>query len=189
MTKIISVAKKEGFLNVLDGKNVDDTKVYRPGNKATRELGIISPLEKAGFTKEDIRRCSQKLGIKFWNKPSNSCLATRFPYDTVLNEDDLSKVEKAEKILKKLGIEKVRVRVHGKIARIEVNESDFEKLINAIKYNKVNNTNNVDNTENMDNAKEKIEEDKVENIVEEIKKLGFRYVTLDLSGIRSGSFD
>ncbi len=161
MSKIKEEARKLGIVNVLDGKNVDDTKVFRPGNKATKELGIISPLEKTGFTKTDIRKYSKELGIKFWNKPSNSCLATRFPYNTILTDEMLKKVEVVEDYLKyELGINKVRLRVHDKIARIEVEEKDCEII--------------------LDNKK---------NIVEKIKNLGFDFVSLDLSGIKSGVFD
>ena len=159
MSGIKEEANKNGFKNVLDGKNEDDLKVYRPGNKATEEIGIISPLAEIGFSKENIREESKKLGLKIWNKPSNSCLATRFPYNTILTEDDLKRVEQGEEVLKKLGIPKVRIRVHQEIARIEV-EREYSNVI-------------IQN----------------QNIVEQIKALGFRYVTLDLNGLTSGSFD
>ena len=159
MSGIKEEANKNGFENVLDGKNEDDLKVYRPGNKATEEIGIISPLAEIGFSKENIREESKKLGLKIWNKPSNSCLATRFPYNTILTEDDLKRVEQGEEVLKKLGIPKVRIRVHQEIARIEV-EREYSNVI-------------IQN----------------QNIVEQIKALGFRYVTLDLNGLTSGSFD
>ena len=109
--------------------------------------------------KSTIREEAQKLGIKFWNKPSNSCLATRFPYNTVLTEEDLSKVDKSEELIKALGIQRVRVRVHGNIARIEVEKKEFNKIL-----------------ENRELAKN-------------MKEIGFDYVTLDLNGIKSGSFD
>ena len=159
MSGIKEEANKNGFKNILDGKNEDDLKVYRPGNKATEEIGIISPLAEIGFSKENIREESKKLGLKIWNKPSNSCLATRFPYNTILTEDDLKRVEQGEEVLKKLGIPKVRIRVHQEIARIEV-EREYSNVI-------------IQN----------------QNIVEQIKALGFRYVTLDLNGLTSGSFD
>lgn len=159
MSGIKEEANKNGFKNVLDGKNEDDLKVYRPGNKATEEIGIISPLAEIGFSKENIREESKKLGLKIWNKPSKSCLATRFPYNTILTEDDLKRVEQGEEVLKKLGIPKVRIRVHQEIARIEV-EREYSNVI-------------IQN----------------QNIVEQIKALGFRYVTLDLNGLTSGSFD
>ena len=165
MTTLKKVANENGYEYLLDGKNADDLTVYRPGNKATEEVGVISPLAKFEISKEEIRQYSKNLGISFWNKPSNSCLATRFPYNTNLTEEGLKKVEQSEEIIKNLGIQKVRVRVHDNIARIEVNPEDFEIILNNIKH------------KNED------------NIVEKIKKLGFSYVTLDLSGLKSGSFD
>ena len=159
MTKVKDIAKENGFDIVLDGKNADDLKVYRPGNKATEEIEIISPLAELGFDKETIRKQAQKLGISNWNKPSNSCLATRFPYHTILTEENLKKVELSEEIIKKLGIERVRVRVHGDVARIEVPKENFETILRN------------------------------EQMINEIKKIGFRFVTLDLTGLQNGSFD
>lgn len=159
MSSIKEEANKNGFINVLDGKNKDDLKVYRPGNKATEELKIISPLAEIGFSKEDIRKNARKLNLKIWNKPSNSCLATRFPYNTILTEEGLKKVEQSEELLKALGIPKIRVRVHQEVARIEVEKEYFNIIM-----------------QNLD-------------IVNKIKNLGFKYVTLDLEGLTSGSFD
>lgn len=159
MSKVQAIAEKEGFKNILDGKNTDDTLTYRPGNQATKELGIISPLEETGFSKKDIRKYSKQLGIEFWDKPSNSCLATRFPYNTTLTNESLKQVELAEEIIKGLGIPTTRVRVHGNIARIEVDREYFEKIL-----------------ENKDT-------------ILKIKDLGFSYVTLDLNGLTSGTFD
>ena len=165
MTTIKKVANENGYEYLLDGKNADDLTVYRPGNKATEEVGVISLLAKFEISKEEIRQYSKNLGISFWNKPSNSCLATRFPYNTNLTEAGLKKVEHSEEIIKSIGIKKVRVRVHDTIARIEVNPEDFEIILNNIKH----------------------EHNK--NIIEKIKDLGFSYVTLDLLGLKSGSFD
>ena len=159
MSSIKEEANKNGFINVLDGKNKDDLKVYRPGNKATEELKIISPLAEIGFSKEDIRKNARKLNLKIWNKPSNSCLATRFPYNTILTEEGLKKVEQSEELLKALGIPKIRVRVHQEVARIEVEKEYFNIIM-----------------QNLD-------------MVNKIKNLGFKYVTLDLEGLTSGSFD
>lgn len=144
---------------MLDGKNADDLKVYRPGNKVAGELGIISPLAELEFSKQNIRDEAKKLRIKIWDKPSNSCLATRVPYNTILSEELLRKIDLSEEILKNLGIKNLRVRAHGEMARIEVQKEDFKIIL-----------------EN-------------EKIIEEIKNLGFKFVTLDLSGIKSGSFD
>lgn len=159
MSSIIEISNQNGFYNVLDGTNLDDTFNYRPGIKAKEELNIISPLKETGFSKELIRKEAQKLEIKFWDKPSNSCLATRFPYNTILTEENLKKVELAEQIIKDLGISKTRVRVHGDIARIEVDKKYFEIIV------------------------------KNEKAIGKIKELGFKFVTLDLMGLKSGSFD
>lgn len=159
MKKIQTVAKENNFNILLDGKNADDLKAYRPGNKVSNELGIISPLAELGFFKQNIRDEAQKLGIKIWNKPSNSCLATRVPYDTILTEELLRKIDLSEEIIKNIGIKNLRVRVHNEIARIEVPKEDFKIIF-----------------EN-------------ENIIEKIKNIGFKYVTLDLSGLQNGSFD
>ena len=159
MTEIKEEAMKNGFENLLDGKNGNDLKVYRPGNRATEELGIISPLANLNFYKEDIRKYSKDLGIKFWNKPSNSCLATRFPYNTTLTEEKLKQVESSEEVIKKLGITQVRVRKHEEIARIEVNKEDFNKILENREY-----------------------------IESNLKKLGFRYITLDLTGLKTAGF-
>ena len=159
MTKVKEVAKENGFEIVLDGKNLDDLKVYRPGNRATEELGIISPLAELEFDKQTIRNEAHNLNIQIWNKPSNSCFATRFPYNTTLTEEALKKVELSEEMIKNLGIQKVRVRIHNDIARIEVPKEEFKIIL-----------------EN-------------EKIIDKIKALGFKFVTLDLLGLQSGSFD
>lgn len=186
MTILKRVANENGYEYLLDGKNADDLTVYRPGNKATEELGIISPLAKFEISKEEIRQYSKNLGIPFWNKPSNSCLATRFPYHTNLTEEGLKKVEQSEEIIKELGIQKVRVRVHDDIARIEVNPENFEIILSHItNQKKKENVNSHAKKNNMENNNEEY----YINIVDEIKNLGFSYITLDLSGLKSGSFD
>ena len=159
MGEIIKKANELGFYTVADGKNSDDGKVYRPGAEAARELGIVSPLYEAGMTKQDIRQAAKELGLETWNKPSNSCLATRFPYDTELTAENFAKVEGAELLIAQKGIPSGRVRMHGDIARIEVPEDRFNELISDRK------------------------------LIEDIKNFGFRYVTLDLEGFRSGSMD
>ena len=159
MGEIIKKANELGFYTVADGKNSDDGKVYRPGAEAARELGIVSPLYEAGMTKQDIRQAARELGLETWNKPSNSCLATRFPYDTELTAENFAKVEGAELLIAQKGIPSGRVRMHGDIARIEVPEDRFNELISDRK------------------------------LIEDIKNFGFRYVTLDLEGFRSGSMD
>lgn len=129
MSYIKEVANKNGFQVVCDGQNKDDAKEFRPGAKATQELEIVSPLEKSNITKVQIRQEARKLGISFWDKPSNSCLATRFPYNTEISNNDLKKVELAEQMIKSLNIPTARVRIHGDIARIEVNNKYFNQII------------------------------------------------------------
>lgn len=160
MSGIKEEANKNGFKNVLDGKNEDDLKVYRPGNKATEEIGIINTISrnrifKRKYKMKRVRNQALKFGINHLILVQQQ----RFPYNTILTEDDLKRVEQGEEVLKKLGIPKVRIRVHQEIARIEV-EREYSNVI-------------IQN----------------QNIVEQIKALGFRYVTLDLNGLTSGSFD
>lgn len=159
MSQIRECAAQNGFLTVADGKNADDASVYRPGAQAAVELGIRSPLFESGFTKGDIRACAKKWGIPIWNKPSQACLASRFPYNTDLTEEKLQKVGRAEQILHDAGFAACRVRVHDTVARIEVLQEDMEKLLSCTAQ------------------------------IQEIRGLGFSFVTLDLEGIRSGVFD
>lgn len=159
MSTIIKEANKQGYMYVADGKNLDDEGVYRPGIEACKELGIISPLYDSQMTKKQIRAYSKELGIETHDKPANACLASRFDYDTLLTKEKLMMVDKAEEIFHQLGIYYVRVRVQGDIARIEVEKEYFKKV--------------VEDT----------------SIVEKIKAIGFKYVTLDLQGITSGGYD
>ncbi len=155
------VALQKGFAWVADGSNCDDLKDYRPGRKAAQEKGVRSPLYEAGFTKEEIRQASKKLGLPNWNKPPMACLASRFPYGTPVTADILKVLEQAEEYLYSLGARQVRVRHHGAIARIEVDPETMALL--------------------MDGKREKV--------VEKLKSLGYTYVTLDLEGYRSGSMN
>lgn len=158
--KLLEEGKKLGIETVLEGTNEDDLHVYRPGIKAIRELDIKSPLADAGLTKEEVRRLAGEYGISSAKKPSAPCLATRFPYGTELSYQAMRKVEEAETFLKSLGLYNVRLRIHGNIARIEV---DIERMPVIL-------------------------EDQ-ERITKYLKNLGYEYVTLDLEGFRSGSMD
>ncbi len=159
-TKMLERAAALGAKKLLDGTNEDDLHVYRPGIKALRELGIDSPLALAGLTKAEVREMAAQYGLDTASKPSMPCLATRFPYGTSLDYEKLAQVEKGETYLKRFGFRNVRIRVHGDIARIEVDEPDLGKLLSHGK-----------------------------EIAEQLKKLGFIYITLDLEGFRSGSMD
>ena len=160
--KLKEIAKEHGFLNVADGANSDDTQEFRPGLKASKELNIRSPLKEAGLAKEDIRKVSKLLNLPNWNKPAYACLSSRFPYGQSITEEKISMVSKAEKYLRDLGLIQFRVRHHETIARIEVLPEDIHTLTNSP-------------------AKE--------DLTARFKEIGFTYVTLDLTGYRSGSMN
>lgn len=161
-TKIWDIAKERGLSQVLDGANLDDMGDFRPGLKAGRELNVASPLKEAGLTKADIRVISKELGLPTWDKPSFACLSSRFPYGTEITKKKLSMVEKAEEILLKEGFRQVRVRHHQDIARIEVEVGERSKFFH---------------------------EDLMDRIGLKFKEIGFKYVTLDLLGYRTGSMN
>ncbi len=154
------IKEKNGFDVIFEGSNVDDIKDYRPGRMAVEEHGIISPLLLAGFDKKDIRELSKKYGLLTYNKPSKACLASRIPYGVRIDANILKKIDESEAFLESLGFSGVRVRIHGEIARIEVDEKDMESLL-----------------------------EKREEIVEHLQRLGFLYITLDLEGYRTGSMN
>jgi uncharacterized protein len=159
-TDLLSFAKKNHFKFVVDGTNADDTGDFRPGIKALNELGIRSPLLESGLTKKDIRELSREEDLDIWDKPAMACLLTRIPYDTEISQGTLRLVEEAENMLFELGYPGTRVRVHGDLARIECMPGYIEKIIH-----------------NPDK----------EHIISDLKKIGFRYVSLDLEGYRTGS--
>ncbi len=157
---LLDFAAEKGITTVIEGTNEDDLHVYRPGIRAVRELGVESPLAKAGLTKAQVRRMASEYGISVAQRPSTPCLATRFPYGTHLNLEALRTVEKGEQILRNYGFHNVRLRVHGNIVRIEVDGDDMPEVLRLCR-----------------------------EISESIKALGYDYVTLDLEGFRSGSMD
>lgn len=159
-TRLGALAAERGYDVVLSGANADDTGDFRPGMEAASELGVRSPLLEADLTKADIRAASQRMGLPTWNKPAMACLASRVPYGQAITADKLSQVDRAEALLKDLGLVAVRVRHHGQVARIEVPAGDLPRLVELR-----------------------------ETIVPAIKALGFAYVTLDLQGFRSGSMN
>lgn len=159
-SELCAVAGKEGLKWVIDGTNADDLKEYRPGLKALQELKIRSPLAELGFSKADVRQMAEELGLTVSEKPSSPCLATRLPYGAELSLEILQRIERAEAFMRDLGFNTVRIRFHDPIARIEVPNRDFDSIL-----------------EHKD------------EIISNLKKLGFLYVSLDLEGFRSGSMD
>jgi len=155
-------AKKQGLSYIADGSNIDDMKDYRPGLEVAQKSGIKCPLLEAGLDKKDIRKEAKERKIEIWNTPSSACLASRIAYGTHINGKDLSIIEKGEEFLHQLGFREVRVRYHPPIARIEVSTQEILRLAELTIRDKV---------------------------VEKLKELGFKYITLDLSGFRSGSMN
>lgn len=161
-SKLLEFAEKKGFKYVVDGTNASDCEDDRPGMKALKELGIVSPLKMAGLTKDDIRFFSKVLNLPTWENPSSPCLMTRFPFNTEITHELLQKVESAEDFLKKIGFSDLRVRDYGSTARIEFLESEIEKAT-------------------KENMRKKI--------VNTLKTLGYEFVTIDLQGLRTGSMN
>jgi pyridinium-3,5-biscarboxylic acid mononucleotide sulfurtransferase len=159
-TELLVFAKENGLKYVIDGTNADDAGDFRPGLKALKEMNIISPLMESGLTKKDIRELSRSEGLDIWDKPAMACLLTRIPYDTEVREGMLRMIEQAENMLFEKGYPGTRVRIHGDVARIECLPGYIEKIIH-----------------NPDR----------EHIIANLKKIGFRYVSLDLEGYRTGS--
>ncbi|MEK6673239.1 MAG: ATP-dependent sacrificial sulfur transferase LarE [Nitrospirota bacterium] len=160
--KLKEESERYGIKNIADGSNYDDTKDYRPGRTAAKELGVISPLCEAWLTKNDIRSLSKELGLETWNKPSLACLSSRIPYNEKITEDKLKQVEKAEGVLRSWGFTQFRVRHHNDIARLELISEEMSLL---------------------DNAELRLSIDSA------LKSLGFKYVAVDLLGYRTGSMN
>ena len=159
---ILKRAESDGYDLLLDGTNASDDLSQRPGSRALAELSVRSPLLEAGLTKAEIRQLSKQLGLPTWNKQSFACLSSRFVYGETINEEKLGMVDKAEQRLLDLGFHKVRVRIHGKIARIEIDPSEFPKILQA---------------------------DMAKQLNRYLLGLGFTYVTLDLGGYQTGSMN
>lgn len=160
-SKLNEIADKNKIKFVVDGTNAQDKVDFRPGMIAKNELNVRSPLEEAGFTKKEIRNLSRSLNLESYNKPQMSCLSSRIPYGSEITKAHLSRIEKAEALLrKKLGENSnIRVRDYGDLARIEVDSSRMPLLV------------------------------KKDGFIKKFKQLGFKYITLDLEGFRSGSMN
>jgi pyridinium-3,5-biscarboxylic acid mononucleotide sulfurtransferase len=157
---LAKLASERGYACVVDGANKDDEGDYRPGRKAAKELGVVSPLSVAGLGKAEVRELAKHLGLPSWDKPALACLSSRFPYGQKITPEKLSQVARAEEFLRKAGFRQVRVRHHGEIARLEVAPAEMERAF-ALR----------------------------EEISAELKDAGFLYVTLDLAGYKSGSLN
>ncbi len=158
--ELMKYCESKGIKHILDGTNYDDLNQYRPGIGALKELGIISPMVELKITKVEVREMAESLGLSVSKRPSTPCLATRLPYGTKINFQELEKIEAGEIYLKEQGFPVNRIRLHGDIVRIEIPEKDFHKMFTIYK-----------------------------EVVTELKKIGFTYITLDMEGFRSGSMD
>lgn len=159
---VVQTASAHGIETVVEGSNIDDEDDYRPGARAIAEQGVLSPLKEAGFSKDEIRALSREKGLPTWNKQSFACLASRFAFGDFISDERLAAVDEAEQCLLDRGFRQVRVRFHGEIARVEVLPSDLARLV---------------------------ESDVREDVSQRLKALGFKHVTLDLDGYRTGSMN
>jgi len=156
------IAQREELAWVAHAEQIDDLSQHRPGQRAAEELGVRAPLVEAGLSKAEVRELSRKLELPTWNLPVNACLATRIPYGEAITGKKLRQIETAEEALRELGFRQLRVRHHGPLARIEVSSAELSRLV---------------------------EEPVRKQVVAALKEVGFAYVTVDLTGYRSGSMD
>jgi len=147
---------------VIDGNNVDDVGDYRPGRKAGQELEIRSPLIEAGLGKAEIRELSRKHGLPTWDQPASACLSSRIPYGSPVTVEKLKMIDRGEETLRKLGFSQCRVRHHGEIARIEIAREELPKALSLEMF---------------------------DSISREFKAFGFRFVSLDVDGYRTGALN
>jgi uncharacterized protein len=161
-TELLRIARERGITAIADGNNADDRGDYRPGREAAREFGVRSPLDEAGLTKAEIRALSQAVGLPTWDLPASACLSSRVPYSSEVTAEKLHAIERAEDFLHDLGFRLCRVRHHGETARLEMNPDDMSRAL---------------------------EPGTRDAIIRELRALGFRYVTLDLQGYRTGSLN
>lgn len=161
-SRLKKIGEEHDIQTVVDGTNYDDITDYRPGMKAGQELGVESPLKDCQMTKDDIRVLSKKYNLYTWDKPASPCLSSRIPYNSPITLEKLLRIDKAERIIRELGIDEVRVRDHEQIARIEIPKKEFELFLTS---------------------------DKNSEITNQLKALGYQYVSLDTNGFRSGSLN
>jgi pyridinium-3,5-biscarboxylic acid mononucleotide sulfurtransferase len=161
-TRLREIARDRGLAAVLDGNNADDRGDYRPGRKAATELGVRSPLDEAGLTKDEIRLLSRKAGLPTWDEPASACLSSRIPYHSEVTPEKLRMIEAAEEALRSLGFRLCRVRHHDEVARLEVSREEMGRAVDP---------------------------EISAEIVKALKGIGYRFVSLDLQGYRTGSLN
>ncbi|QGH33827.1 ATP-dependent sacrificial sulfur transferase LarE [Gracilibacillus salitolerans] len=157
---LVPIMKEKGFQNIVYGVIADDMSEYRPGMRAAKEQGVRGPLQEADLYKEEIRDLSKEMDLPTWDKPSFACLSSRIAYGETITKAKLTKVDKSEAFLKTIGLRQVRVRTHEDIARIEVEPQDMQKLL----------ANH-------------------QRVTEKLQSYGYKFVTMDLVGYKSGSMN
>jgi uncharacterized protein len=157
-----AVARERGYAVIVDGNNADDRGDYRPGRQAAREHGVRSPLDEADLTKDEIRELSRLAGLRSWDEPASACLSSRIPYGSEVTDAALRQIEQAEQVLRDAGFRIFRVRHHDTVARLEVAREEMARAL--------------DPAVNM-------------ALVDSLKALGYKYVSLDLQGYRLGSLN
>jgi len=161
-TKLESVARTRGIESIVDGSTVDDLGDYRPGRRAASQHAVRSPLIEAGLTKSDVRELSRRATLPTWDKPASPCLSSRIAYGTTVTIERLNKVDRGEEILREFGFREFRVRHHDQLVRIEIAPAEMDRVLRK---------------------------DLIDELARRFRQLGFKYVTLDLEGFRSGSMN
>jgi uncharacterized protein len=161
-SELQKIAGVRGFEHVIDGNNLDDTGDYRPGRQAGRELKIRSPLIEAGLTKKDIRELSRLQGLPTWDQPASACLSSRIPYGSPVTPEKLRMIDRGEEVMRALGFSQTRVRHHGEMARIEIAREEMPKALSVELFDQLS---------------------------REFKKIGFRFVAIDVDGYRTGALN
>jgi len=161
-TKLESVARTRGIKSIVDGSTVDDLGDYRPGRRAASQHAVRSPLIEAGLTKSEVRELSRRVTLPTWDKPASPCLSSRIAYGTTVTIERLSKVDRGEEILREFGFREFRVRHHDQLVRIEIAPAEMDRVLRK---------------------------DLLDELAKRFRELGFKYVTLDLEGFRSGSMN
>ena len=161
-TKLESVARGRGIQNIVDGSTVDDLGDYRPGRQAAAQHAVRSPLIEVGLSKSEVRELSQRATLPTWDKPASPCLSSRIAYGTTVTIDRLSKVDRGEEILRALGFREFRVRHHDQLVRLEIARAEMDRVMRPEVF---------------------------EDLAARFRELGFKYVTLDLEGFRTGSMN
>ena len=161
-TKLESVARGRGIETIVDGSTVDDLGDYRPGRRAAAQHAVRSPLIEVGLSKSEVRELSRRATLPTWDKPASPCLSSRIAYGTTVTIERLSKVDRGEEILREFGFREFRVRHHDQLVRLEISQDEMERILR---------------------------QDVFKELAARFRALGFKYVTLDLEGFRSGSMN